>query len=389
MATPTADAVIVAAGASTRMAGLDKMTADVGGRPLLAWTVSAFRRSGSVDRIAVVVARDRLGELGAADWLPPGVALVAGGQRRQESVAAGVAALDEGTAPDDRVVLVHDGARPFVPADLIERVIAAAAAHGAAIPAVPIVETLKRVDGERVVATVDRDGIAAAQTPQGIQLGVLRSAYDRFPPAGPRTFTDEAALLEACTIPVRVVPGSVDNIKVTVAPDLRRAASLLANDAPRVGTGEDSHPFGPGAPLVLGGVVVSGAPRLAGHSDGDVVLHAIANALLGGAGLGDLGRLFPADERTPDGVASSSLLGTARSMVESAGFDVGHLDVTIVGARPRLGSLLDEIRASVAALLGVAARQVSVKASTGNLFGAEGAGRGISARAIATLVPRR
>ena len=387
--TPPADVVVVAAGESTRMGGIDKITAPIGGRPLLAWTLEVFSTVPAVERLVVVAAVDRVDELRAAVWMPPGVAVVAGGDRRQESVAAGVAELERQGADPDRVILVHDGARPAARPGLAAEVIAATATHGAAIPVLPAAETLKRVTDGVVAGTVDREGLGAAQTPQGVRLGILRSAYATFPPAGPRTFTDEAALLEACTIPVHVVPGQPDNLKVTLPADLDRAASILAPGGPRVGFGDDSHPFGPGSPLALGGIEIPGAPRLSGHSDGDVVLHAVADALLGAAGLDDLGRLYPADARTPRGIASADLLGDVVSRVRQAGLRPAHVDVTIVAARPRLGDRLDDIRARLAELLSVRLDQVNVKASTGNLDGAFGAGRGISARAVATLEPLR
>jgi 2-C-methyl-D-erythritol 4-phosphate cytidylyltransferase / 2-C-methyl-D-erythritol 2,4-cyclodiphosphate synthase len=383
--TPTADVVVVAAGASTRMGGIDKITEPIGGRPLLAWTLDAFAALRAIERIVVVVAPGRVDELRSAPWLPSRATVVAGGERRQESVAAGVEEIQRSGANDERIILVHDGARPVIRTAPIIGVIEATAAHGAAIPVLPAVETVKRVEGEFVAGTVERAGLGFAQTPQGVRLGILKAAYARFPPDGRTTFTDEAALLEACTIPVRVVPGQIDNLKVTLPADRARAASILAAERPTVGFGDDSHPFGPGEPLALGGVEIARAPRLSGHSDGDVVLHAVADALLGAAGLGDLGRLFPADDRTPRGSDSGELLAEVVSRVTMAGFDVGHLDVTIVAARPRLAERLDEIRDRIAELLGVASARVNVKASTGNLFGMEGAGRGISARAVATL----
>jgi 2-C-methyl-D-erythritol 4-phosphate cytidylyltransferase/2-C-methyl-D-erythritol 2,4-cyclodiphosphate synthase len=338
-----------------------------------------------VERIVIVTAAERVEDVRGASWLPERSVVVAGRDRRQESVAAGVAEIERGDRPDDRVVLIHDGARPAVGADLVARVIEAATAHGAAIPILPLVETVKQVDDDVVTGTVDRTGLGIAQTPQGVQLGILRRAYERFAPDGDRTFTDEASLLEACTIPVRVVPGQVDNLKVTVPVDLDRAAAVLLAERPRVGFGEDTHPFGPGAPLTLGGIVFDGAPRLAGHSDGDVVLHAVADALLGAAGLGDLGRLFPSDERTPRGIASSALLGEVMTRVTTAGLVPSSVDVTIIGARPRLGTSLDTIRDRIAGLLRTPSNRVNVKASTGNLTGDEGAGRAISARAVVTL----
>jgi 2-C-methyl-D-erythritol 4-phosphate cytidylyltransferase / 2-C-methyl-D-erythritol 2,4-cyclodiphosphate synthase len=386
------DVVIVAAGASTRMAGVDKVRAPVGGRPLLAWTIAALEAAPSVRRIVVVAAPDRVAEIMAAPWLSRRVSAVArGGARRQDSVAAGVVALGDG-APDD-VILVHDGARPLVSSALVERVAAAAAMHGAAVPVVPVAETLKRIENGVVAGTVDRAQLAAAQTPQGIRRDVLARAWAQQPPDGAAIWTDEASMLEACRIPVHAVPGESTNLKVTLPDDLERvAAALVARGdvaapvpAVRVGFGDDGHAFGPGAPLRLGGLVIEGAPALHGHSDGDVALHAICDALLGAAGLGDLGRHFPAGRATPTGIASGELLATCVEHVRAAGFAPVSIDVTIIGARPRLAGRLDAMAASVADLVGIPARDVNVKASTGNLIGYEGAGRGISARAVAVV----
>ena len=389
------DAVVVAAGASTRMGGVDKLGLLVRGRPVLAWTLAALAAAPIVRRIVVVTAAARVGEVSAAPWLPSRVVrVVAGGARRQDSVAAGIAALGEG-APGD-VVLVHDGARPLVSPELVARVAAAAAEHGAAVPVVPVVETLKRVVDGEIAATVDRTALVAAQTPQGIRRDVLARAWAEQPPDGATTWTDEAALLEACRIPVHAVPGESANLKVTMPDDLARVEAALvaggvlapAPAAPRVGFGDDGHPFGPGAPLVLGGLVLEGAPRLHGHSDGDVVLHAVCDALLGAAGLGDLGRLFPAGPATPAGIASSEMLAACVERVAAAGYTPTSIDITVTGARPRLAGRLDAMAATIAGLVGLAPDRVNVKASTGNLAGFEGAGRGISARAVAVVAPR-
>lgn len=396
-ARPGADVVVVAAGGSSRMAGLDKLGALVGGIPLVARTLAAVAAAPDVDRIVVVSAPDRTRWFHDAPWLPGRVvAIVAGGGRRQESVAAGVralVALDASGGPfarddgDDRPVLVHDGARPLVTPALVGAVARAVRAGGAALPVVPVAETLKRVVDGLVQETVDRSKLAAAQTPQGARRRLLLEAWTRFPPEGAREFTDEAALLEACRIDVHAIPGESANLKVTLPDDLRRVEQALAGAPVRVGFGHDSHPFGPGRPLRLGGIALRDAPRLVGHSDGDVVLHAVADALLGAAGLGDLGRLFPSDERTPRGVASSELLATVRGRLADAGFAPASVDVTVIGSRPRLGARLDDMRVAIAALLGFPPDRVSVKASTGNLAGDEGAGRGISARAVAVVGP--
>jgi len=375
------------------MGGSDKLLASIDGRPLLAWTLEALAASPVIARIVVVVASDRWHEVDPAPWLPAKVTeLVLGGERRQDSVASGVESLrarTRGHGRDDRtdrVVLVHDGARPMISSRLIESVARAAQTHGAAIPVIPILDTVKRLNGEQVAATVDRTSLATAQTPQGVRISLLLDAYARFPPSGPETWTDEAALLEACDIPVHAVLGDPENLKVTVPADLDRFANLLAaSHVRRTGIGQDSHPFGPGSPLWLGGIEMTGAPALHGHSDGDVALHALADALLGAAGLGDLGRMFPAGPATPRGVDSRELLAAVVDRLAEAGWRPAGVDLTIVAARPRLATHLDAMRAATAALLGLQSDVVSVKASTGNLAGPEGAGRSISALALATI----
>ncbi len=373
------------------MSGADKLEALVGGRPLLAWTLDAIAAATCVERLVLVTAPDRVARLRAASWLPPAVSMViAGGATRQQSVAAGVRWLDAvDPSGRDRPVLVHDGARPLVSAGLVTAVAEAVERHGAALPVLPVAETLKRVHEGVVLETVDRAELAAAQTPQGARRGLLLDAWSTFPPDGPPGFTDEAALLEACKIPVHAIPGEPSNLKVTLPDDLRRVEQALAPATLRIGFGHDSHPFGPGTGLRLGGIEIAGAPRLAGHSDGDVALHALADALLGAAGLGDLGRLFPADARTPRGIASEDLLREVVAGLDRSGFVPATVDVVIIGARPRLGSRLDAMRDSIAAALGLERRAVNVKASTGNLGGDEGAGRSISARAVVSLRPAR
>ncbi|MEA2629857.1 MAG: 2-C-methyl-D-erythritol 4-phosphate cytidylyltransferase, partial [Chloroflexota bacterium] len=379
--------IVVAAGRSARMGGADKLAAEIDGRPLLAWSLAALTAAPEVARVVVVTTHDRRAEVAAADWLPSQVIdVVAGGERRQGSVHAGFIAFDRHGADEAGVVLVHDAARPLVEPSLIAAVAEATARFGAAIPIVPVAETLKRIDGGLVGATVDRSGLGAAQTPQGARRALLREAYRRFPADGQRTFTDEAALLEACSITVHVVEGDPGNLKVTLPGDLRRvAAALTGLRGPRTGIGHDSHPFGPEMPLLLGGVEIAGAPRLAGHSDGDVVLHAVADALLGAAALGDLGRLFPADAQTPRGIASTRLLEQVLRRIETAGYRPRSVDLTIVAARPRLGAHLDPIRDAIADLLRLDRGSINVKASSGNLDGAEGAGRSISALVVATV----
>jgi 2-C-methyl-D-erythritol 4-phosphate cytidylyltransferase/2-C-methyl-D-erythritol 2,4-cyclodiphosphate synthase len=384
---PPADAIVVAAGASTRMGGADKLLVTIGDRPVLAHAIAAL--AADVGSLVVVTTADRRRALEAGGWVPDArTTFVEGGERRHDSVRAGFVALEAASPDPDggRVVLVHDGARPVVPPQLIRDVVEATLRHGAAIPVVPVSETLKRVAGDRVEATVDRSSLAAAQTPQGVRRDVLRDALAS-PAAAEGTWTDEAALLEACSIDVHVVAGDPANLKVTVPADLERAVAALGGgpSGRRSGIGHDAHPFGPGTPLRLGGIEIPGAPALYGHSDGDVALHAVADALLGAAGLGDLGRMFPAGPATPRGIESRDLLAAVFHRLAEAGWRPTTVDLTIVGARPRLAAHLDDMRRAIAALLGVSIEVVSVKASSGNLDGAEGAGRSISALALATI----
>ena len=384
-----ADAVVVAAGRSERMGGRDKLATSLAGRPVLAWSLAAIAASPIVRRIVLV----RSAEQAAAprpEWFPGKVvAVVAGGARRQDSVAAGIGALrsiEDEVPPERRVLLVHDGARPLVTQRLVDTVAHAAAEHGAAIPVLPVSETLKRIEGDRISATVERSGVATAQTPQGVRWDVLDAALGRVVSTVAAELTDEAALLEAAGIAVHAVPGEAANLKITRAEDLDLAEARLAGPGSvRTGFGRDGHPFGPGDGLRLGGVEIPGAPRLHGHSDGDAALHAIAGALLGAIALGDLGGLHPADARTPRGIASAELLEGVRDALAAEGWQPVAVDLSIRAGRPWLADHMAGMRVAIARLLHLDVSAVSVKASTGNLSGDVGAGRTIEAEALATV----
>jgi 2-C-methyl-D-erythritol 4-phosphate cytidylyltransferase/2-C-methyl-D-erythritol 2,4-cyclodiphosphate synthase len=383
--TPYADAVVVAAGSSRRMEGGDKLFADLGGRPVLRWAIDSMALAPCVRGVVVVAPADRVATLSALAWIQDvGARVVAGGARRQESVAAGLRATDA------EVVLVHDGARPFVAVDVVEAVAAASREHGAAIPVLPVVDSLKRVVSGAIVATSPREGLFRAQTPQGARREHLLAAADALA-AGPAEFGDEAELLARHGVAVSTVAGDPANVKLTVPADLDLARVLAAGrtGTPRVGYGTDSHPFGPEIGLHLGGIDIPEAPRLLGHSDGDVALHAISDALLGAAGLADLGRIFPASDPATRGVAGADLVREAGARVAAAGWIPASVDLTMVGARPRLGGArLDAMRNAIAGLLGLAEDAVAVKASSGNLSGDEGAGRTIGATAVVSVVRR-
>jgi 2-C-methyl-D-erythritol 4-phosphate cytidylyltransferase/2-C-methyl-D-erythritol 2,4-cyclodiphosphate synthase len=382
------DAVVVAAGASRRMGGQDKLSATIAGRPLLRWAVEAFAADPRISAVVVVTTAEGMMSLGRAPWLPSSrIRLVVGGARRQDSVAAGVRATSA------EIVLVHDAARPLVSADLIGRVIDGVRDRGAVVPVLPLVDALKRVDGAAETGTIDgtadRSGLFRAQTPQGARRDLLLGAVVRHAD-GPEEFRDEAELLARDGVMVGTVAGEADNIKVTLPEDLDLARRLVGGpNAARAAFGFDSHPFGPGDGLRLGGLVIEDAPRLHGHSDGDVVLHALCDGLLAAAGHGDLGRLFPPGDPDTRDVDSRVLVAEVLRRLAAAGLAPDSVDVTITAARPRLGGRrLDAMARSIATLTGVQPARVSVKASTGNLAGDDGAGRAVSAACLVRVIAR-
>lgn len=387
-----ADAVVVAAGSSRRMGGADKLAALVAGRSVLRWAVESLAAAPEIAEVIVVASADREAALREADWLRRlGARVVRGGRRRQDSVAAGVRAAHAD------IVLVHDAARPFVSPALITRVVEGAQRHGAVIPALAVTDAIKRLEGDRISGAADRSGLARAQTPQAARRDLLLAAVEAHA-EGPDDLPDEAELLARHGVVVHVVEGEATNIKVTLPEDLTLARRLAGRDSAqdanqhdrlRVALGADSHPFGPGDGLRLGGLRIDGAPRLHGHSDGDVLLHALCDGLLAAAGQGDLGRLFPSGAPATRGVDSRALVTEVMARLAEAGLAVDSLDATIRGARPHLGGRrLDAMAAAMAALTGAPPGRVSVKAMTGNLAGDEGAGRAISATCLVTLASR-
>lgn len=374
---PFADAVIVAAGNASRMAGIDKLEADLAGRPLLQWSVDSLVAAHSIERVIVVVRPERVDHFRRKAWLA-GATVVEGGEVRADSVRAGVAASGA------EVVLVHDGARPFVSTALADTVADAARKHGAAVPTLPVVDSLKEINGTVLGQPVERAGLVRAQTPQGARRELLLECFAGAG-GGAGAFTDEAGLLASRGVEVVAVAGEATNLKVTEPADLELARTIATgrSGALNFGFGQDSHPFGPSDGLWLGGVQFEGAPRLYGHSDGDVALHALATAILAACGLGDLGRLFPASDGTTVGIASADMLAQVLDQVSVAGWQVARAQVALLGARPKLGSVgLDAMRARIAHLIGLDVTQVAVTASSGNLSGAEGAGRSMSATAL-------
>jgi 2-C-methyl-D-erythritol 4-phosphate cytidylyltransferase/2-C-methyl-D-erythritol 2,4-cyclodiphosphate synthase len=375
---------ILAAGGAGVRAGLAKQWLVLGGESVLRRSARVLASCAAVDDlVAVVPPGDEARGLAELEGLGRPARAVAGGAARADSVRNGLAAA-EGAA----VVLVHDAARPFATPDLAARVAEAAARDGAALAAVPVTDTVKRAaagpsGAPRVAATLDRSTLWLAQTPQGFRRDLLLSAYVAAG-AGASTATDECALVEAVGAPVTLVPGEPGNFKITGAEDVERARAAL--EAPfATGVGYDTHRFAAGRRLVLGGVEFEG-DGLLGHSDADVCAHAIGDAVLGAAGLGDLGRHFPDTDPRWKGVSSLALLREISRMAAERGWRVGNCDVTVAARRPKIAPRAEEMRARLAEALGILPGQVNVKATTGEGMGFVGREEGIAAHAVALLV---
>lgn len=321
-------------------------------------------------------------QLGAALDGVAHLPIVAGGATRQDSVRAGLEAL-EPFSPD--VVLVHDAARPCVPGEIVPALLAALERVPGAIPAVPVADTLKRAEGRQIAATVPRDALFRAQTPQAFRFAILLELHRRH--ASLPGLTDDASLLEHAGLAVELVPGSEDNIKLTFPEDLVRLERILAPPmVPRVGTGFDVHAFEGGRPLVLCGVVVPHALGLAGHSDADVGIHALCDAIYGALAEGDIGRHFPPSEATWKDADSARFLIHAAGRITARGGRLANADVTLICERPKITPHAAAMQARLTELLGIEPGRVSVKATTTERLGFAGRGEGIAAQAVATIL---
>lgn len=383
-------AVVPAAGRGERFGGTGpKALVPLRGRPLVEHALAALGAS-AVEVIVVAAPPDAVEAVAHAARRAAGAkvaAVVPGGSDRQASVARGLAALPAGP----EIVLVHDGARPLVPVSLIEAVAAAAAVDGAAVAAVPVDETVKRGGDGWLQTTIDRAGLFRVQTPQAFHRALLETAHREAEHAGFHG-TDDAALVERLGRPVRLVPGAPLNLKVTVPADLEVAEALLRRDepmslAPRVGIGFDAHRLVSGRPLVLGGVAIPFPRGLTGHSDADVIAHAVMDALLGAAGRGDIGRLFPPDDPAYRGADSMDLLRRVGALLAEHGWRAAHIDVVVMAEAPRLAPHAEPMRAAIAQALATDPARISIKATTLEGMGALGREEGIAAQAVASLEP--
>ncbi|MGH6922419.1 MAG: bifunctional 2-C-methyl-D-erythritol 4-phosphate cytidylyltransferase/2-C-methyl-D-erythritol 2,4-cyclodiphosphate synthase [Propylenella sp.] len=378
-------ALVVAAGRGSRaFRDLPKQYAKLGGKTVLQRTLEALLSHAGIDPIQVVIGEaDEASYRDAVRGLPRVLPPVRGGATRQQSVRNGLEALAS-WAP--RLVLVHDAARPFIAVELIERVIAACDGEHGAIPVAPVTETLKRIDGGIVAATVPRDALATAQTPQGFPFDALLDAHRRAASSGMHDLTDDAAVAALAGLAVRAVEGDRGNVKLTQPADFAAAERMLrlATET-RTGQGFDVHRFGPGDSVWLCGVEIPHTHGLTGHSDADAGLHALTDALLGTIGDGDIGEHFPPSDPQWKGVSSDRFVTEAVRRVRARGGRVVNVDVTLVCEAPRIGPHRKKMQARIAELVGVSADRVGVKATTNEKMGFIGRGEGIAALAIATV----
>ena len=380
-------AVLLAAGNSTRMGGSrSKVLEELGGRPALCRSLEVLDRCPLIGEICLVCReQDRADMLPLTSGLNTPVRVVPGGAQRQDSVEQGVEAL---TGPWEYVA-IHDGARPLVTEEVLAAVCRDAMAHGAATAAVPSKDTCKLADEAGfVAATPARDRLWAVQTPQAFSLALYREALGKARAAG-QSYTDDCQLIEAAGGRVKLTMGDYRNIKLTTPEDLLAARAYLGGEGGkktvRIGYGYDVHRLVEGRKLILAGVEVPFEKGLLGHSDADVIAHAVADALLGAAALGDIGHLFPDTDPRYAGADSLKLLGEVCRLLREKGFSIGNIDATLLAQRPKIAPHISRMRENLAEACGVAVGQVSVKATTEERLGFTGREEGMAASAVCLL----
>jgi 2-C-methyl-D-erythritol 4-phosphate cytidylyltransferase / 2-C-methyl-D-erythritol 2,4-cyclodiphosphate synthase len=374
-------ALIVAAGRGQRFGVTSpKQYVELVGKPVLRHSLETFALHPTIGAVRVVIHGDDVALYNSATAGLSLLAPVTGGATRQESVRRGLESLKD-MMPS--AVLIHDAARPLVDAALIDRMLAALEEAPGAIPALPVADTVKRAQDGRVAATLDRRTLWRAQTPQAFRYGDIMAAHDA---AAGRELTDDAAVAEAAGLAVALVEGAEENFKVTTEADLRRAQQLLSPAVDiRTGNGFDVHRFGPGSQIMLCGIAVPHDQGLIGHSDADVGLHALTDAILGAIGAGDIGQHFSPNDARWRGADSAQFLAHAGLLVAERGGRILSADITLICERPKVGPHRAAMVARVAAILGLDPSRVSVKATTTEGLGFTGRGEGIAAQATASV----
>ena len=370
---PDTTAILVAAGASRRM-GFDKLSYRLpDGRTVLETSCAALAAHPAVRQVVLVAGANRPECERIAAACPKPCCVVDGGETRADSVRNGLAAAE------GALVAIHDAARPFVSRAVITAALEAAARTGAAAPAVPVKYTIKVAQGGRVVSTPDRAMLYAVQTPQCFSREKYRQALACVTGEQARQVTDDCSLFELAGMPVELTAGDYGNYKITTPDDLKKEKTM------RIGHGYDVHRLVEDRKLILGGVEIPYEKGLLGHSDADVLLHAVMDAVLGAAALGDIGRHFPDTDPAYRGADSLALTRAVAALIREHGYTVGNIDATILCQKPKLAPYIEEMRRNIAAAFGVAADAVSVKATTEEHLGFTGEGLGIAAHAVALL----
>ena len=378
-----ASILIPAAGRGERFGRpINKVFTEVAGKPILAHTLSVFEACDAVGEIILVVGSHELevaGELVGHFGFKKVRDIVSGGEQRQDSVRNGLEKVNFD------IVAIHDAARPMVTCEIIEASIEEARRSGACIAAVPVIDTIKSASADKTVRdTIDRSNLYAVQTPQTFQTKVIRAAYERAYADGFYA-TDDAALVERLERKVTIVPGSYDNIKITTPSDLELASRKLGGGETRTGIGLDVHALVEGRKLILGGVEIDHEKGLMGHSDADVLLHAISDALLGAAALGDIGKHFPDTDPAYKGISSLKLLKQVGDLLSQNGWSVVNVDAVLAAERPKIAPYMQEMVNNIAEALDVEPSRVSVKGTTTEKLGFTGRGEGIACYAVAAI----
>lgn len=368
--------LIPAAGSGTRMDSTkNKLLMKIGNDSIMDLTLSKFQDHEWVDSIIVVTDDEELKSISYA--YPKTAQIVSGGNSRQESIQNGMGCIEE-----DSLLVIHDAARPFITEEIISKAIEEADIHGAAIVAVKTIDTIKKAKANKVVETLNRSELMNIQTPQVFRYELLERAYEQ---EFLKTVTDDASLIEMMNEEVYIVEGSYDNIKITTQADINYANFISKGDKSmdyRVGIGYDVHQFTEGRPLFLGGVEIPYRMGLLGHSDADVLLHAIMDALLGATGSGDIGRLFPDNEDQYEDISSVKLLGRVVEIIVDKGFEIKNIDAVVIAERPKIAPYIEEMIMMISSTVGIDPTRVNIKGTTTEKLGFEGRGEGISAQAV-------
>ncbi len=367
--------LIPAAGSGRRMGTeQNKLLIELEGQPVIYWTLQAFEEHPWVDEMIVISGDSQI--IAVAETFTKTTGTVAGGENRQASIKNGINRIE----PENAIVVVHDGARPNVTEKVISAVIAKAAEYGAAIAAVDAVDTIKRVKEGRVIETLDRSELIRVQTPQAFNGELLQKAYDQDNLEG----TDDASLIERLGHPVYIVDGDYRNIKVTLPEDVDYLQYLRGAGRMdyRVGSGYDVHRLVEGRKLILGGVVIPHDKGLDGHSDADVLLHAIMDAMLGATGQGDIGRWFSDQDQQYAGISSIILLKRVDQIIKDVGYRLVNIDATVIAQKPKLAEYIEKMETAIAEALNVESNWVNIKATTTERLGFTGREEGIAAEAV-------